>query len=117
MATLTIAKAQCLEYYHATSPTVQEVSNRPHVSSSNRWRPPRATYTKINSDTAFNSQKGKGCVGVVCSDENGRVLAAMAAPICAPSALIDACIENKEVREIQSIISDIIFLRSTFEFT
>lgn len=105
-----------------------------------------ATYTKINTDTAFNIETGKDSVGVVCRDEVGRVLASTVAHIYAPSPLvaealgllealqvartlnlqriiieadnlelIKACRGNKDVRSIQGIISDIIFLRSTFE--
>lgn len=60
----------------------------PPVPTINKWRAPRPSFTKVNSDAAFDKEKGKGNVAVVFRDNKGRVLTAMTSRIYVPNALV-----------------------------
>lgn len=117
MSTLIVANTQCLECKQVENIRDQEVHKRPLVNIAKKWIPPRATYTKINSDAAFKKETGKGATCVVCKDKSGRVLTMMASQIYAYSPLVNEAVSLGEAVKIglKLHLNQVIFESNNFE--
>lgn len=96
MATLIMAKSQCMEFSQALATNTSTTrSGLSHLSFSG-WRPPRNDVTKIITDTAFDKTTGRGCAGIVCRNEKGQVLTVAAIRIFVSSALVAEALALRE---------------------
>lgn len=55
---------------------------------STSWRPPRATFIKVNSDASYDAQTRKGSTDIICRDDKGSIFTAMASKIYTTSPLV-----------------------------
>lgn len=76
----------------------------PSRATKNIWRPPRQPYVKINSDVAFDKATGAGWVGLICRDERGRMLTALAHRIYTNSPLVAEAIGLREAASLASTL-------------
>lgn len=96
MAVLILAKAQCLEFLQL------ELNSGPkeHIGalkdSFTKWRPPRPSTVKVNTDAALNKDTGKGFAGIICRDHRGNVVTSLATHLFSPNALVAEALALRE---------------------
>lgn len=77
-----------------------------------KWCPPRENIIKFNSDTQFDLSTGRGVMGIVCRDKEGKLLARASSQIFTASPLVA---EALALREAVSLAVNLNFKQILFE--
>lgn len=115
---LHLVKNQCHEFLAAstTNPNegTQDQINLPSMvqASPVQWRPPCDHFVKINIDAAFDQATGKGFAGIICRDNQGKLLTASSNRFYAFSPLVA---EALSLREAASLADNFNLERVIFE--
>lgn len=68
----------CLQESNLPKPNYSPIPQSPYIPQRPRsrgfWRPPRPNIIKFNSDVHFDVSTSRGVSGVVCRDENGKLI-------------------------------------------
>ncbi|KAJ1397629.1 Zinc knuckle CX2CX4HX4C [Sesbania bispinosa] len=116
-------EARAREYHNITSSNPQSTSNnqsgvRRNTGTTSVWRPPPPGILKCNVHARWDPQRHFEAIGIILRDVAGQTQGGVAKGVHAqnPQFAEALAVREEKVREIATIIQDILIMKSSFDF-